>query len=69
MAHFRHGIFFSKQKYITDLLKETGKKKHAKPASTPIDLILRLGNTDEDAVVDRKMYQHLVGKLIYLSHT
>jgi hypothetical protein len=68
VAHSRQGIFISQQKYITDLLKETGKTA-CKPASTPIDPNLRLGQAEEDAAVDREMYQHLVGRLIYLSHT
>jgi hypothetical protein len=51
-----------------DLLKETGKMA-CKPASTPIDPNLRLGKAEEDVVVDGEMYQCLVGRLIYLSHT
>jgi len=68
VAHSKTGIFISQQKYITDLLKETGKTS-CKPASTPIDPNLKLGNTEEDTVVDKEMYQRLVGRLIYLSHT
>jgi len=30
---------------------------------------VKLGNSDECAAVDEEMYQRLVGKLIYLSHT
>ena len=40
-----------------------------KPLSTPIDSNLKLGNEDDSAEVDKEMYQRLVGKLIYLSHT
>jgi hypothetical protein len=68
VAHFRHGIFISQQKYAADLLKETDRTAY-KPASTPIDPNLRLGKAEEDAVVDRKMYRCLVERLIYLSHT
>jgi transposase InsO family protein len=68
VAHSRQGIFISQQKYVMDLLKETGKTA-CKPASTPIDPNLRLGMAEEDAAVDREMYQRLVGRLIYLSHT
>ncbi|XP_058724364.1 phospholipid-transporting ATPase 2-like isoform X1 [Vicia villosa] len=67
VAHSRKGIFISQQKYIADLLKETGKTA-CKPASVPMDPNLKLGNT-EDVAVDKEMYQRLVGRLIYLSHT
>ena len=40
-----------------------------KQASTPIDLNHKLGEAEKDTVVDREMYQRLVGRLIYLSHT
>ncbi|RVW64248.1 Retrovirus-related Pol polyprotein from transposon RE1 [Vitis vinifera] len=46
-------------KYVTDLLKETGKTA-CKPASTPIDPNLRLGEAENDATVDKEMYQRLV---------
>ena len=68
VAHSRQGIFISQQKYVTDLLKETG-KLGCKPASTPIDPNHKLGEAEGDTSVDREMYQRLVGKLIYLSHT
>ena len=51
-----------------DLFKETGKTA-CKPTSTPIDPNLRLGMAEEDAAIDREMYQRLVGRLIYMSHT
>ena len=68
MAHSKKGIFISQQKYIIDLLKETSKTA-CKPASTLIDPNLKLGNAEEDTAVDKEMYQRLVGRLIYLSHT
>lgn len=37
--------------------------------STPIEPNLKLDEAEEDAMVDREMYQRLVGRLIYLSHT
>ncbi|KAI5388287.1 hypothetical protein KIW84_074105 [Lathyrus oleraceus] len=36
---------------------------------SPIDPIHKLGNVEKGAVVDKEMYQRLVGSLIYLSHT
>ena len=68
VAHSKHGIFISQQKYITDLLRDTGKLA-CKPATTPIDPHHKLGEAKEDGMVDTEMYQRLVGKLIYLSHT
>ena len=68
MSHSQQGIFLSQNKYVVDLLKETG-KLDCKPASTPIDPNHKLGEANDDVVVNREMYQRLVGRLIYLSHT
>ena len=51
-----------------DLLKET-RKLVCKALSTPIDPNHKLGEVEEDTPVDREMYQRLVRRLIYLSHT
>ena len=40
-----------------------------KPISTPIDPNHKLGKIEEDTAINREMYQHLVGRLIYFSHT
>ena len=40
-----------------------------KPTNAPIDPNRKLGQTKLSASVDKGRYQHLVGKLIYLSHT
>jgi hypothetical protein len=40
-----------------------------KPIDIPIEQNHRLGEDIDDTPVDRKRYQKLVGKLIYLSHT
>ena len=53
---------------MIDLLKETGMLA-CKPANTPIDPNHKLGEENEDAIVNRETYQRLVGRLIYLSHT
>lgn len=68
VSYSRQGIFVSQQKYVTDLLKEAG-KLGCKPAATPIEPNQKLGEAKEEPVVDREMYQRLVGKLIYLAHT
>ena len=40
-----------------------------KPVGTTIDPIHKLRETKEDVAVNKEMYQRLVGRLIYLSHT
>jgi len=67
VAHSKKAMFISRQRYITDLLLETGKTA-CKPTSTPFDPNSKLGSADDDVVVDIEMYQRLVGRLIYLSH-
>ena len=68
VAHYKQDIFISQQKYVKNLLKET-RKLACRPASTSIDPNHKLGEAEEDVVVDRGMYQHLIGRLIYFSHT
>lgn len=68
VAHSKQGIFISQQKYVMDLLRETGMLA-SKPAATPIEPNHKLGEATGDQIVDREMYQRLVGKLIYLAHT
>ena len=53
---------------MLDLLKETGMLR-CKPADTPMDSTIKLGNKDDNAPIDKGRYQRLVGKLIYLAHT
>jgi Reverse transcriptase (RNA-dependent DNA polymerase) len=62
-----NGIFLSQQKYVLELLHETG-MLGCRPANTPIDPNhgLKGGVSDQ---VDQERYQRLVGRLIYLSHT
>lgn len=57
----------SPKKYVLELLKET-EMLGCKLIATSIKLNHKLGEADDDVVVDRGMYQRLVGKLIYLSH-
>ena len=58
VAYSNQGIFTSQQKSLIDLLGETGK--------VGCRVVLRLKKESE---VDKKTYQRLVGKLIYLAHT
>ena len=68
MAHSKEGIFISQQKYMLDLLAETG-VLGSKAIDTPIEPNHRLGEVLEDGVVDKGSYQRLVGRLIYLADT
>ena len=68
VACSKGGIFISQQRYILDLLREIG-MLGCKPAETPIEQNNKLGGKIEDDMVDRGLYQRLVGKFIYLSHT
>nr|CAN68477.1 hypothetical protein VITISV_029627 [Vitis vinifera] len=68
VAYSIQGTFISQQKYVIDLLAETG-KIGCKPVSTPMDPNHKLGEVKEEPVVDKRMYQRLVGRLIYLAHT
>ncbi|CAA7390863.1 unnamed protein product [Spirodela intermedia] len=65
---YSKGVFLSQHKYILDLLQETGKLE-CKPADTPIDPNLSLGEGKESDQVDKSSYQRLIGRLIYLNHT
>ncbi|RVW29045.1 Retrovirus-related Pol polyprotein from transposon RE1 [Vitis vinifera] len=68
VAYSAQGIFISQQKYVTDLLAEIG-KIGCKPVSTLMDPNHKLEEAKEEPVVDKRMYQRLVGRLIYLAHT
>jgi Reverse transcriptase (RNA-dependent DNA polymerase) len=68
IAHSSKGLFISQRKYVLDLLKETG-KLGCKPASTPIDINMKLNAEDGELLEDINQYQKLVGKLIYLTVT
>lgn len=68
IARSKKGIVVSQRKYTLDLLKETGTSGF-KPADTPIEANVKLGEVKGGVHVDVGRYQRLVGKLIYLSHT
>ncbi|KAK3009342.1 hypothetical protein RJ639_013424 [Escallonia herrerae] len=68
VARSKEGIFVSQQKYVLDLLEETG-KLGCRPSDTPIEPNHRLAEFMEGEPTDKGMYQRLVGKLINLSHT
>jgi len=68
VTHSQQGIFISQQKYILDLLTETG-MLGCRPAETLIEPNYKLSNSPKDATTNKGLYQRLVGRLIYLSHT
>ena len=68
IARSKEGIVVSQRKYTLDLLKETG-MSGCKPADTPIEANVKLGEVKGGVHVNAGRYQRLVGKLIYLSHT
>jgi len=67
VPHSKRGIVVFQQKYILDLLEETG-MSGCRPADTPMDPNGKLWGKGSVSV-DVGRYQRLVGKLIYLSHT
>ena len=68
VAWSKQGIFISQQKYVIDLLRETGMMA-SKPVATAIKQNHKLNEALGEKKVNRKMYQRLVGRLIYLAHT
>ncbi|XP_060958297.1 uncharacterized mitochondrial protein AtMg00810-like [Cannabis sativa] len=68
-ARSKEGIFVSQRKYVLDLLNETG-MMGCKPAETPSEPNVKLQAVEDlKSVKDKELYQRLVGRLIYLSHT
>lgn len=67
VARSESGIVVSQRKYILNLLRDVS-MRGCKPAETPMEPNIKLG-LEGGKEVDREQYQHLVGKLIYLSHT
>ena len=68
VAGNKSGISVSQRKCILDILKEA-RMLGCKPVDTPMDLVKKIGQQKESTPIDTGRYQHLVGKLIYLSHT
>lgn len=62
------GIFLSQRKYTLDLLEETGMSA-CQPIDTPLDGGLKLFFEPDQVPVDKRRYQRLVGRLMYLAHT
>jgi hypothetical protein len=67
MVASRKGLFLNQRKYVHNLLKDA-EMMDAKPAPTPLDSKLQLAINSEP-LQSINHYQHLVGKLIYLTIT
>lgn len=61
VARSKKGIVVSQRKYTLDLLEET-RMSGCKPADTPIEYNLKLGENDKGTLVDTTRYQKLVRK-------
>jgi Reverse transcriptase (RNA-dependent DNA polymerase) len=68
VARTKEGISLSQRKYVLDLLAETG-MLDCKPVDTPTKHNIKLGEFFNQTPVNKEVYQRLVGRLIYLSHT
>ena len=68
VAYRDRELFLSQRKYITDLLEDAG-MQDSKLANIPINVKHYIGSSPDFKKIDNGQYQHLVGKLIYLSHT
>ncbi|KAG8479260.1 hypothetical protein CXB51_029862 [Gossypium anomalum] len=68
----QEGILLNQLKYAQDLIKDTGLSK-AKVALTPLEQNQKLTTTqqhqDDKLLEDKVVYQRLIGRLIYLTHT
>ncbi|KAL0534655.1 hypothetical protein IC582_028946 [Cucumis melo] len=68
VAISKEGISVSQRKYTFDLLTKTS-MLGCRLADASIEFNCKLGNYNDQVLVDKEQYQRLVGKLIYLSLT
>ena len=68
VAYSKNGIMLSQQKYVLNLLAETG-FIDCRPAKTPMEVNHKLTLNDDEPETNAREYQRLVGRLIYLAHT
>ncbi|KAL6323336.1 hypothetical protein AAG906_029343 [Vitis piasezkii] len=68
VSRSKKGIFLSQRKYALDLLNEMGMTT-CSPASTPMEENLKLCMHSNQVPANKKRYQRLVGRLMYLAHT
>ena len=58
--------FISQTKYIKEILKKVGMME-SKHLSTPMSYTCKLDKNEEGKKVDQKLYQGMIGSLIYLT--
>ncbi|KAG0575163.1 hypothetical protein KC19_VG323300 [Ceratodon purpureus] len=63
-----HGIFFTQRQYIRETLKEFDLDQ-CKPTTTSMMEKLKLVLNMQVRAADSSLYQRMVGKLIFLTHT
>ena len=68
VARSKTGLIVGQQKYVIDLLTETG-LLGCKLIDTSMEQNKRWNREIDSKPTDREIYQNLVGKLIYLAHT
>ena len=61
-------IFISQSKYTGEILKAFGMTE-CKSVGTPMEVELKLSKEDASPLVDERLYQKLVGSLIFLCNT
>ena len=63
-----HGLMLSQRKYMVDMLRQFG-MQDSKPIQTPMETNMKFGAaSDGNVIANVKMYQQMVGKLIYLTN-
>ncbi|XP_019056160.1 PREDICTED: uncharacterized protein LOC109115944 [Nelumbo nucifera] len=68
VASSMRGIYISQRKYVLDLRQEVG-RLDCKPIETLIDPNHKLGVYEKDVLLDKGVYQRLIGCLLYLCLT
>ena len=68
IARSHNGIFLFQRKYALDLLQDMG-MLGCRPASSPMDLNLKLSAELGELLPNPSIYQRLVGCLVYLTNT
>lgn len=68
VAQNLHGVSLCQRKYALDLIHDTS-LLGAKPCSTPMQPHIQLHKTCGVPISEPTMYQRLIGRLLYLTHT
>ncbi|KAE8700094.1 vinorine synthase-like [Hibiscus syriacus] len=80
VMRLKEGILVNQRKYALELIEESG-MSGSKPARTPLEqnvklttteydeLCMKGSNENDELLVDKSVFQRLIGRLIYLIHT